>query len=106
MPWPCIHEFLAIVSHPRFYDPPSTITEAVNQVEAWLESPVAELLAETDTHWSFLKEQLENGRVRGAMVHDARIAAICIASGVTEFWTVDRDFSRFPGLVTRSPLQD
>ena len=105
LPWPCIHEFLSIVSHPRIYDPPSTITEALNQVDAWLESPVAELLAETDTHWILLKDQLENGRVRGAMVHDARIAAICIASGVTEFWTVDRDFSRFPGLVVRNPLQ-
>ncbi len=105
LPWPCIHEFLAIVSHPRIYNPPSTITEALNQVDAWLESPVAELLAETDTHWNLLKEQLENGRVRGEMVHDARIAAICIASGVTEFWTVDRDFSRFPSLITRNPLQ-
>ncbi|MCY3778523.1 MAG: PIN domain-containing protein [Candidatus Aminicenantes bacterium] len=105
VPWPCIHEFLSVVTHPRIYDPPSTISEALNQVEAWLESPIAELLTETDTHWNLLKEQIENGRVRGAMVHDARIAAICIASGVTEFWTVDRDFSRFPSLVTRNPLQ-
>jgi predicted nucleic acid-binding protein len=38
------------------------------------------------------------------MVHDARVAAICIAHGVNEFWTVDRDFSRFPDLPTRNPL--
>ena len=23
IPWPCIHEFIAIVTHPRIYDPPS-----------------------------------------------------------------------------------
>ncbi|MEJ7726221.1 MAG: hypothetical protein WKH47_04295 [Actinomycetes bacterium] len=37
-------------------------------------------------------------------MHDARIAGICLAHGVTELWTADRDFSRFPGLRTRNPL--
>ena len=40
------------------------------------------------------------------MEHDARVAALCIAHGVTEFWTADRDLSRFPELVARNPLQD
>lgn len=106
LPWPCIHEFLAIVSHPRIYDPPSTVAQALNQVDAWLESPVAELLTETHQHWTVLKALLQNGRVTGPMVHDARVAALCVAHGVTEFWTADRDFSRFPNLVTRNPLQD
>ena len=101
-----MHEFLAIVSHPRIYDPPSTVEQALDQVDAWLESPVAELLTETRQHWQVLKELIRNGRTRGPMVHDARVAALCIAHGVTEFWTADRDFSRFPELVARNPLQD
>jgi uncharacterized protein len=40
-----------------------------------------------------------------ARVHDARIAAVCLASGVRELRTLDRDFSRFPALATRNPLQ-
>ena len=104
IPWPCIHEFIAIVTHPRIYDPPSTIAEAVDQVDAWFQSPMAELLAETDSHWPLLKEQLLTGKIRGPVVHDARIAAVCIAHGVVEFWTADRDFSRFPGLSARNPL--
>ena len=106
LPWPCVHEFLAIVTHPRIYDPPSTITEALNQVDAWLESPIAELLSESRSHWEVLKESLRNGHIRGPMVHDARVAALCIAHGVTEFWTADRDFSRFPALAIRNPLRD
>ena len=105
LPWPCVHEFLAIVTHPRIYDPPSTIAEALNQVDAWLESPVAELLSESRSHWEVLKESLRSGRIKGPMVHDARVAALCIAHGVTEFWTADRDFSRFPTLAIRNPLQ-
>ena len=106
LPWPCVHEFLAIVSHPAIYDPPSTVAEAAAQVDAWLESPAAVLLTETELHWSMLKSQLRTARAGGPIVHDARVAALCMAHGVTEFWTVDRDFSRFPTLPVRNPLVD
>ena len=46
------------------------------------------------------------GRVQGPLVHDARVAAICIGHGVHELLTADRDFSRFPSLRSRSPLLD
>jgi hypothetical protein len=39
IPWPCIHEFLSIVTHPRIYTPPTPLAKAIDQVEAWLESP-------------------------------------------------------------------
>ena len=102
LPWPCLHEFLAISTHPRIYDPPSTIAEAIDQIDTWLESPVAQLLTETDMHWNVLKHALQNGLVKGPMVHDARVAVLCMTHGVTEFWTADRDFSRFPRFLERS----
>lgn len=105
LPWPCIHEFLAIATHPRIFDPPSTIAQAVDQVDAWLESPVAVLIGEAQEHWKALTGMLQQGRVAGPLVHDARVAAVCITHGVTELWTADRDFSRFPGLAVRNPLQ-
>ena len=49
--------------------------------------------------------QLERDRVKGPVVQGTRIAALCLGHGVTEFWTADRDFSRFPDLPTRNPLQ-
>ena len=104
VPWPCAHEFVAIVTHPRVFDPPSSTAQAIDQLDAWLESPVAALLSESDSHWSILREQLLVGKIQGPMVHDARVAAICLAHGVTELWTADRDFSRFPALKTRNPL--
>lgn len=106
LPWPCVHEFIAVATHPAIYDPPSTIAQALDQVEAWLASPAVRLFAETRAHWAVLKAQLLAGRVRGPAVHDARIAALCLAHGVSELWTADRDFGRFPGLATRNPLVD
>jgi toxin-antitoxin system PIN domain toxin len=104
IPWPCIHEFLGIVTHPRRYAPPTPLADALSQVDAWLEAPGLVLLAETQQHWVTLRAQVEAGLVAGPLVHDARIAALCIDHGVDELWTADRDFGRFPGLRTRNPL--
>jgi predicted nucleic acid-binding protein len=75
LPWPCIHEFYAKVT-----------------------------LGEAHAHWPRLSGLLTDGRVQGPMVQDARIAAICLSHGVSEFLTADRDFGRFPALHTRNPL--
>jgi toxin-antitoxin system PIN domain toxin len=104
LPWPCIHEFLAIVTHPRIYDPPTPLGPAIDQIEAWLESPSLVLLSESEGHWQQLKSLVETGRVSGPQVHDARVAALCLQHGVTELWTADRDFGRFPELKHRNPL--
>ena len=104
IPWPCIHEFLAVVTHPRIYAPPTPLSMAIDQVEAWLESPTLILLAETEEFWPELRAFLEQGRVAGPVIHDARVAAICRDHGVRELWTADRDFSRFPSLTVRNPL--
>ena len=104
IPWPCLHEFLAVVTHPRIYDPPSTMEEALDQVDALMESPGLVVLAEPHDHWTTLRRQLSAGQVRGPMVHDARIAALCIGHGVEELLTADRDFGRFPSLAVRNPL--
>lgn len=104
LPWPCIHEFFAIVTHPRIWRPPSPRKRAVDQIEAWLESPSLVLLAEGSRHWEELRRQLERGRVAGPQVHDARIVALSLAHGVRTLWTADRDFSRYAGLATSNPL--
>ena len=104
IPWPCLHEFIAIVTHPRIYNPPTPLMAALDQVDAWSESPTVSLIRESEGYWSQLKNLLEQGRVVGPQVHDARIVAICLLNGVRELWTADRDFSRFPALAIRNPL--
>lgn len=104
IPWPSLHEFYAIATHPRVYSPPSTPAEALAQIEIWLESPTLMLLSENAQHWPQLRELVVRAKVRGPMVHDARIATLCLAHGVRELWSADRDFSRFPALRVRNPL--
>lgn len=104
IPWPCVHEFLSIVTHPRIFLPPTPLSAAIDQIEAWLESPSLVLLAESDAHWRTLREALVGGKIAGAQVHDARIAALCLQHGVKELWSADRDFGRFPNLAVVNPL--
>ena len=104
IPWPCVHEFLAIVTHPRIYSPATPLALAIDQVEAWIASPSLVLLAESDAHWRVLREALLNGKIAGAQVHDARIAALCLQHGVKQLWSADRDFGRFPDLTVINPL--
>jgi predicted nucleic acid-binding protein len=55
IPWPCVHEFLAVVTHPRIYASPTPLARALDQVDAWLESPTVVLLAESADHWTELR---------------------------------------------------
>ncbi len=83
---------------------PTPTEAALDQVDAWLESPSLELLAEGEDHWNNLRDLIETGRIAGPRVHDARIAALCLGHGVRELWSADRDFSRFSSLATTNPL--
>jgi uncharacterized protein len=102
--WPNLHEFLAIVTHPKIYKPPTPLPVAIEVVESWLEIPSLRLLAETGTHWPVLKSLLLAGQAAGPLIHDARIAALCLEHGVSELWSLDRDFSRFPTIRMVNPL--
>lgn len=104
IPWPCLSEFLAVVTNPRIFVKPTPLPAALDQIEAWLASPSAVLLSEGDGFWATFRRTLEGGRVAGGQVHDGRVAALCVAHGVRELWTADRDFGRFAGLRVRNPL--
>jgi uncharacterized protein len=82
----------------------STFDQAAAQIDAWRASPSLQVLAEGPTHWERLKTLVAAARISGQQVHDARIAALCLQHGVSELWTADRDYSRFPALKTRNPL--
>ena len=61
------------------------------------------LLAPGPRHWEIVVDLCRRTAVRGNLVPDAYIAALAIESGC-EWITTDRDYSRFPGLKWRHPL--
>lgn len=104
IPWPCIYEFLRIVTHPRVYHPPVPIPVALRDLNHILESPTLVLLHETLDHPRVMNQIIEESGVTGNLIHDAHIAALCQEHGITELISGDRDFTRFPTLKVRNPF--
>lgn len=105
LPWPCVYEFLRVVTHPRVFDPPTDIDAALADLESLLASPSLVLLGEGPGHPAHLRRLVAGGRASGNLVHDAHIAALVAEHGARELWTTDRDFARFPGVVIRDPFE-
>lgn len=105
IPWPCIYEFFSVVTNVRIWkERASTPNEAWSQVEAWTGSPSLSLLSEPADFTTVLAQFARLPRVRGLVIHDARIAAICLAHGVEALLSRDRDFALFPMLTVRDPF--
>lgn len=103
--WPCVYEFLRVVTHPRVFQPPTDLDVALEDLESLLASPSLTLLGEGPGHPAHLARMVTAGRASGNLVHDAHIAALLREHGVRELLTVDRDFARFPGIRTRDPFR-
>ncbi len=105
IPWPCCYEFLSVVTNRRIWRGSESSPEAAwAQLRAWIDSPSIRLIGETSGFVEILGRLVRHPRVRGPVVHDARVAAICLAHGADELLTRDRDFALFPELKTRDPF--
>jgi len=105
LPWPCVYEFLRVVTHPRVFDPPTPLAAAWEAVELLLDLPSIVPLAEAERHREILAELLRVSPVTGNLVHDAHIAALLIEHAVDEIVTADEDFIRFPRLKVVNPFR-
>ena len=104
LPWPCVYEFLRVVTHPRALTKPMQLDEARGRIRSLRGSASCILLSETERHGEVLDGLLAASGATGNLVHDAHIAALCIEHGVSEILTADADFARFPGLRARNPF--
>jgi len=91
-------EFVRVVTHPRLFDPPSTLEQALAVLEALRRSPTLRLLVPQDRYLDLFGECLRAADARGNLAFDAQIAAVCLEHGVRQILTLDRDFARFERL--------
>jgi toxin-antitoxin system PIN domain toxin len=102
--WLTLWAFLRISTNPRAFSRPLSAAEAEAAVSSWLERPVAGILEPGERHWEILRGLLRTGQTVGPLVMDAALAALAIEHGAT-LYTTDTDFSRFPGLAWKNPLE-
>jgi len=102
IPIQCVGEFLRVVSHDRVFHPPTPVEEAFASIESLLASPAARLLMPGNRYLQILRDVIGRSGVRGNLVFDAQIAAVCLEQGASTLLTEDRDFTRFEGLMPLS----
>jgi toxin-antitoxin system PIN domain toxin len=96
--------FLRIVTHPRIFDPPTEMAEALTFANQVRNQPNCVPITPGPRHWNIFAHLCEQAGVKGNLVPDAYLAALAIESG-SEWITTDRDFSRFPDVKWRHPLE-
>ena len=105
IPWPCCYEFISVVTNPRIWGDDATSPEqSWRQLSAWIASPSLRLIGETEDFPEIQESFVRRPRVLGGVVHDAGIAAICVAHGAGALLTRDHDLSLFPELRTKDPI--
>ena len=104
LPWPSLLGFVRLVSNPRIFERPSSVTAAWRQVESWLATDSAWTPLPTERHREVLAPLMESAEGRANLVPDAHMAALAIEHGLV-LCSTDGDFARFDGLDWRNPLR-
>ncbi|MDZ8170720.1 TA system VapC family ribonuclease toxin [Microbacterium xanthum] len=90
--------FVRIVTHPRIFAEPTPTLAALEFIDAIAARPRASWLHQGAEPWQHLGQiARDDSGVRGNLVPDAHIAALCLSNGA-HLATRDRGFARFPGL--------
>ena len=79
-PWaivvPCLHEFLVVVTHPKFFNPASSPEQALAQIDTWVAAPRMRALHSDSQHWRVLSDLARKAKFTGGQFRDPRITAI------------------------------
>ena len=103
LPWASLTAFLRIATHPRALREPLSPGEAWRFVEEWLDAPAAWVPEAGRGHREILGQLVNELSLRGPLVADAALAALCIEHGV-EMISADSDFARFSEIRWINPV--
>ena len=103
LPWPSLLAFVRIVSNPRIFPRPASVSAAWRQVESWLGAESVWVPLPTERHRQILAPLIQRAEGRANLVPDAHLAALAIEHGLV-LCSTDGDFARFDGLEWQNPL--
>jgi len=101
--WVVIQGFVRITTHPKIFQNPMPVADALGRVEDWLTLPHVQIIHPPQNHFQTWSAQLIQLGSAGNLTTDAHLAALAIERGLV-LHTTDADFSRFPGLKWKNPL--
>jgi len=103
LPWLSLLGFVRIVTNPRIFKKPLSVSQAWGQIEEWLALPTVWIPQPTSRHAEILGSLLCASGTGGNLVSDAHLAALSIEHDLV-LCSTDRDFAIFPDLIWYNPL--
>jgi toxin-antitoxin system PIN domain toxin len=103
LPWNSLLAFLRIVTNPRVFEMPESMTDAWKQVEEWLDCEPVWVPEPTERHREVLGSLLARSGMQANLVPDAHLASLAIEHGLI-LCSTDGDFARFRNLRWQNPL--
>ncbi|MEY5011602.1 MAG: hypothetical protein RLZZ253_2741 [Verrucomicrobiota bacterium] len=96
--------FVRIVTHPRVFKDPLSVSEAADHVRSWLAMRHVQLHEMLPEDVACALGLLETAGTAGNLTSDAQIAAVALRLDA-EVHTADLDFGRFPKVRFLNPLR-
>ena len=100
-----LSSYVRIVTNPKILARPIAIDDALTVAENIRSRRNCVIVQPSQRHWNIFADLCRTVNAKGNLVADAYLAALAIESG-SEWYSADRDFSRFPGLRWRHPLDE
>lgn len=104
IPWASLTTFVRIATHPRALRDPLSPNDAWQLVEEWLDAPASWVPAPGRGHRDILGRLIQDLDLRGNLVSDAALAALCIEHGL-QIVSADSDFARFTEITWVNPVR-
>ena len=101
--WTILGAFIRISTNPRVFEHPLSLDQALARIQSWMDQPCTRIVGPTERHWTMFQKMLRDGQAVANLVTDAHLAALAAEHGC-ELISTDSDFSRFPGIRWRNPL--
>ena len=103
IPWMSLTAFVRIATNPRALQDPLSAGAAWQIVERWLDAPSTWIPEPGPGHREILGRIIEELDLRGNLITDAVLAALCVEHGL-EMVSADSDFARFRQITWVNPL--
>lgn len=101
--WLVILGFIRLSTHSKIFPDPMLLADAIGLVDSWIARPNVQIVSVTSQHWNILQTMLHAVGHGAALTMDAHLAGLAIEHDA-EIATADEDFSHFPGVKWRNPL--
>jgi len=103
--WPTLMSYLRIATDPRIFTNPLSPTEALSNINMFLDLSHVRTLSKGEGFLACYEEVTRRVHVRGNLLPDAHLVSLLRQYAVNTLYSADTDFRKFAWLTVKNPLE-